>query len=154
MPTASEVWNQKSVPVVLRRPKGLPLRLRLPWNKNNRWWLKADHRGDPTWVDQLKCWETPKAWLNQIVDQALIDFSQIWIIQPYREMEKCAPACMNAMGHECNCSCMGANHGAGNDGSWFEVTETFAFKWGEEQLACRLLTRKNIQVFQNLSVDA
>jgi hypothetical protein len=33
---------------------------------------------------------------------------------------------------------MGANHGAGNDGSWFEVSDTFSTRWGERELACRL----------------
>jgi hypothetical protein len=34
---------------------------------------------------------------------------------------------------------MGANHGAGNDGSWFEVSDAFAFRWGDQYLACRLM---------------
>jgi hypothetical protein len=60
------------------------------------------------------------------VDRSLAKYSKVYIIQPYREHEKCAPACQNAIGHECQCSCMGLYHGAGNDGSWFEVSETFA----------------------------
>jgi hypothetical protein len=48
-------------------------------------------------------------------------------------------ACLGAEKHECQCSCMGANHGAGNDGSWFEITDYFATRWGERSLACRLL---------------
>jgi hypothetical protein len=38
---------------------------------------------------------------------------------------------------------MGRHHGAGNDGTWFEVSDTFATRWGEKELACRLLTAKN-----------
>jgi hypothetical protein len=38
---------------------------------------------------------------------------------------------------------MGANHGFGNDGSWFEVSETFATRWGEEELACRLMVKRD-----------
>ncbi|MEP1497973.1 MAG: hypothetical protein ABJK50_20985, partial [Pseudophaeobacter sp.] len=64
------------------------------------------------------------------------------IIQPYREQEICARACQEALGHECQCSCMGANHGAGNDGSWFEVSDTFSTRWGDRELACRLLTAR------------
>jgi hypothetical protein len=37
---------------------------------------------------------------------------------------------------------MGAHHGTGNDGSWFEVSDTFSTRWGEHQLACRLLTAR------------
>jgi hypothetical protein len=31
---------------------------------------------------------------------------------------------------------MGANHGVGNDGSWFEVSETFATRWNDREI-CR-----------------
>ncbi|WP_354134437.1 hypothetical protein [Bradyrhizobium sp. S3.9.1] len=68
--------------------------------------------------------------------------SKVYIIQPYREQEICARACQEAQGHECQCSCMGANHGVGNDGSWFEVSDTFSTRWGERELACRLLTAR------------
>jgi hypothetical protein len=30
----------------------------------------------------------------------------------------------------------------GNDGSWFEVSDTFASRWGDQQLACRLLSSR------------
>jgi hypothetical protein len=34
---------------------------------------------------------------------------------------------------------MGLHHGAGTDGSWFEVSDTFATRWGDQKLACRLM---------------
>ena len=67
-------------------------------------------------------WELPKSWFNDFVDRALQRYGKVYIIQPYREQEICARACQEALGHECQCSCMGANHGVGNDGSWFEVS--------------------------------
>ncbi len=88
-------------------------------------------------VSGKKYWEVPAAWFNDFVDRALERYSELYVIQPYREQEKCASACLNATGHECQCSCMGANHGAGNDGSWFEVNEAFATRWGDQVLACR-----------------
>lgn len=137
------VWNQKTSPVVLRRGgKGQLLRARLPYSEDNRRWLQDGRRSKPTWSDEHKCWELPKAWFNGFVERALRRYGELYIIQPYREQEKCAPACLNATGHECQCSCMGANHGAGNDGSWFEVSEAFATRWGEQHLACRKLVLK------------
>lgn len=137
------VWNQKTSPVVLRRGgKGQLLRARLPYSEDNRRWLQDGRRSKPTWSDEHKCWELPKAWFNGFVERALRRYGELYIIQPYREQEKCAPACLNARGHECQCSCMGANHGAGNDGSWFEVSEAFATRWGEQHLACRKLVLK------------
>lgn len=138
-----KVWNQKDVPVVLRRTrKGQKLRVRLPFARDNRTWLRNGRRDAPEWNGDRRFWETPKAWFNDFVERALDRYPRLYIIQPYREQEKCSPACMNAEGHECQCSCMGAHHGMGNDGSWFEVSETFATRWGDRHLACRLMIRK------------
>lgn len=139
--TDTYVWNQKSIPVVLRRTgRGDRIRVRLPYSKDNREWLRNYRRTDPTWVDGYRYWEFPKSWFNDFVDRALLRFGAVYVVQPYREKEICAPACLEARGHECQCSCMGANHGAGNDGRWFEVSDAFAIRWGERKLACRLLT--------------
>ncbi|AZO54414.1 hypothetical protein EN851_03230 [Mesorhizobium sp. M8A.F.Ca.ET.208.01.1.1] len=137
------VWGQEVIPVVLRRTgKGQLLRVRLPYVETNRQWLQNGRRTSPAWIAGKKYWELPKSWFNDFVDRALLRFSKVYIIQPYREQEICARACQEAQGHECQCSCMGANHGVGNDGSWFEVSDTFSTRWGERELACRLLTAR------------
>lgn len=134
------VWNQNDIPVIIRRArKGQKHRLRLPFSETNREWLRGERRDRPVWLVDGKYWEIPKAWFNDFVERCLKRYGQVWIIQPYREAEKCAPACMNAQGHECQCSCMGANHGAGNDETWFEVSEAFAVRWNRKELAARLL---------------
>jgi hypothetical protein len=135
------VWNQERVPVILRRSgKGQRLRVRLPYAEGNRMWLQNRRRTNPIRNSAEKCWELPKAWFNDLVERALLRYGSVYVIQPYREHEICAPACQNAMGHECQCSCMGLYHGAENDGSWFEVSDTFAMRWGGLELACRLMT--------------
>jgi hypothetical protein len=137
------VWEQERVPVVLRRTgKGRRLRARLPYAETNRQWLQNDRRTSPVWIASKKYWELPKAWFNDFIERSLVRYGNVYIIQPYREQEKCSPACQNAIGHECRCSCMGLHHGAGNDGSWFEVSDTFATRWGDQELACRLMTAK------------
>lgn len=141
--TIQHVWNQRDVPVILRRTgAGQKLRARLPFATTNRSWLQNGRRQSPTWNPGNRYWELPKAWFNDFVERALADHGQVYVIQPYREQEKCSPACQNARGHECQCSCMGLHHGQGNDGSWFEVSETFATRWGDQMLACRLMTAK------------
>lgn len=135
-----KVWNQKEIPVILRRGgKGQRLRARIPYAPDNESWLRNARRSSPEWIKEYRCWELPKAWFNDFVARALARYHRLYIVQPYREQEKCSPSCLNALGHECECSCMGANHGAGNDGSWFEVSEAFAVRWGELHLACRLM---------------
>ena len=136
------IWGQRNIPVIYRKGKGFPLLLRLPFKEGNRSWLKNQRRNEPSWISEKKYWEIPKAWFNDTVDRCLDRFGSIYIIQPYRIMEKCSPACWNAHGHECQCSCQGANHGSGANGWWFVVSETFAVKWEANELACRLLITK------------
>src|SRR5271163_981890 len=126
--TRKFVWKlQKEIPVVLRRTgKRERLRVKLPYADDNRKWLRNGRRTDPAWFDangdRPGYWEVPKAWFNDFVDRALERYGKVYIIQPYRAVEICSPACQNAVGHECQCSCMGEHHGTGSDGSWFEVS--------------------------------
>ena len=142
--TLSFVWSQKHIPVALRRTaKGERIRVRLPFAADNRQWLRNGRRTSPVWIGgEAAYWELSKSWFNDFVDRALIRYGKVYIIQPYREQEICARACQEARGHECQCSCMGANHGAGNDGSWFEVSDVFSTRWGQRELACRLLATR------------
>lgn len=141
-----QVWSQGLIPVVLRRNgRGERVRFRMPVGDSDALRFWSDKRTEPDWNSRLMCWEIPKAWFNDFVNRALRRFGKVYIIQPYREQEICAPACQNARGHECQCSCMGQHHGAGSDGSWFEVSETFATRWGNRHLACRLLVRKRAE---------
>ncbi len=140
-----QVWRQRSTPVIYRQGKGLPLLVRLPYSEDNREWLKAANRNKPSWDSQHKCWETPKAWFNDLIKRILVRYDKLYIIQPYQEQEKCAPACWNAVGHECQCSCMGANHGSHNStNDWFVVSDSFATRWGDRELACRLMRKNDV----------
>lgn len=104
----TSIWNQRDIPVILRRTgKGELLRLRLPYAETNRSWLQNERRTSPAWIAGKRCWEIPKAWFNDFVERALATFGALYVIQPYREQEECSPACLNAVGHECQCSCMG-----------------------------------------------
>lgn len=138
-----KIWNQSLIPVVIRTNKnGDKLRVRLPYNNNNRAWLSTIGKSEPLWNDDKKHWELPKSWFNNFVNNALPKYKKLYVMQPYREQEKCARRCMEAEGHDCNCSCMGANHGTGMNDSWFEVDETFATRWRNEDVACRLMVLK------------
>lgn len=139
---AKTIWSNGAVPVVLRRGGSQPIRLRLRFAKDNRSWLKKDARKkEPYWEKNGKYWELPASRFDEIVSMLLVRFGRVYIIQPYREKEVCAPACMNATGFECRCSCLGVNHGIGISHGWFEVSEAFAVRYGATKLACRLLIK-------------
>lgn len=138
------VWRNGGTPVILRRGGNLDLRIRLPFSPDNRSILKVSSRKkEPVWNKEKKYWSLPPSRFNEIVNLLLHKFGKVYIIQPYIETEKCAPACMNAEGHECQCSCLGANHGRGNNGRWFEISDSLAVRHGEKVYGSRLLTKRS-----------
>ncbi len=143
--SATEIWRQKLIPVIFRRAKGMPLLVKLPYSKENpRDWLRDDKHRIPVWDEQYKCWEVPHAWLNRLVRRLLDRCGKVYLIQPYNMLEKCAPACQNATGFECECACMGEYHGSLSGAGWYVVSETFAFRWQTRELACRLIVKPEL----------
>lgn len=142
-PRLREIWKQKEIPVIYRRGGKQPLMVHLPFGQDNRSWLKKDIRKkEPVWDGKFSCWHIPKTRFNELVKDTLVRYSRVYVIQPYREQEKCAPACWNAEGFECECSCMGENHGSGNpNGRWFVISETLAVSWQDREYGCRLIER-------------
>ncbi|EOG7756539.1 hypothetical protein ACLIOH_003612, partial [Vibrio cholerae] len=136
--------NQRSIPVLYRTgEKGAPLYVKLPFETTNMAWLRNNATRKPKWNTEHKWWETPKAWFNDLVKRCLQKYGKVYVIQPYRQQEKCAPACWNAEGHECSCSCMGEHHGSMNSvNDWYVVSDTFATKWHHLSVACRLMMKK------------
>lgn len=139
------IWGQNRIPVIYRRGTGFQLLLKLPYMEANRSWLKNHRRNNPKWNQIKKTWEIPSAWFNDTVERSLKRWGKVYIIQPISHQEICAPACWNAQGHECQCSCLGKNHGASNPyGRWYVVSEAFATKYYSRELACRLLITNGI----------
>ena len=135
------VWRQDKVPVLFRQSSG-PLLVKFERFLGDRAWLRRQRGRIPRRDEKFRCWSTPRSWLDGLVDQFLNQYGQLYIIQPLKRQQKCAPACVNALGHECECACLGENHGSGHLGrSWRVISEVFATKWSEEELACRLLSR-------------
>jgi len=138
-----EIWKQTEIPVLYWRGGPHALMVRLPYAEDNRSWLRKDSRKrKPVWDPKFKCWRLPKSRLNELVKDIVTRYSRVYMIQPYREQEKCAPACWDAEGFDCECSCMGANHGRGNpNGQWFVISETLAVSWHDRKYGCRLIER-------------
>jgi len=143
-PRLRALWTKANPPVIFRRGGAEPLLVKLPYSPNNFIWLRADKRRKPEWNAHYKCWETPIAWYDWLAHRILRQYSAVYLVQRYREQQKCAPACWDAKGLHCECSCMGENHGSGHPGGrWHEVSDTFAFEWSTRKYACRLLRDAN-----------
>lgn len=141
--TLKKIWEQKQIPIIVRRGGGEKILVRLPYSSNNKVWLKNGRRNEPNWDATKFRWELPNAWFDDTVKRLLKKFRYVYVIQPFRALEKCAPACWNAAGIECECSCMGVNHGSGcSTGRWYEISETCAVKWGALEFHYRLLKEK------------
>jgi hypothetical protein len=141
----AEIWRQAlvSIPVIAFLEEGVFVRA--PYQKDNRAWM-LDEREErypwyPQWDSEGRFWRIPKAWFNDAVNLLLERYGKVYIIQVYSETEKCAPACRAAKRWECECSCMGKYHGA-DSGGWFDVSETFSFRHGARDLACRLVVAR------------
>lgn len=140
---AKKAWNNKAIPVIIRRGGALALRLRVPEIPDTETWLRdGPRKRRPVWISDGRYWELPASRFNDLVKLVMARFECIHIIQPYREKEVCARACMEAHGFECQCSCMGAHHGCHDNDGWYEVADTFAVRYGDKRLACRLLKTK------------
>lgn len=142
---AASIWRQTAIPVVYRPGDG-PLLVKLPFATDNGDWLRNGKRTKPVWQSKFRSWEVRKGWFDDVIRRALLRYRRVYVIQPFREQEKCAPACWNARRFECNCSCMGEHHGEQGDGAgWFVVSEICAVRHGDRVLACRLIeTRTHV----------
>ncbi len=143
-PKLRAIWRQSAIPVIYKQKRPQPVLVRVPYAANNYLWLRGDQQRKPAWNAQFKCWETPQSWFDYAIKLTLQKFGKVYVVQLHREQQKCAPACWDAKGFNCECSCMGANHGSGHPGgTWHEVSDTFAFSWGQRKYACRLVSAKN-----------
>jgi hypothetical protein len=134
------VWSQSKVPIVFRGGPIRPLIVRLPYAPDNRDWLREEKRNRPEWIPEEKAWSVPKSWFEDLLRRILSKYGAAYVIQPFRRDEKCAPACWNAVGAQCECSCMGENHGSGRpEGRWHIVSETLAVRVRAKEYSCRLL---------------
>jgi hypothetical protein len=63
----------------------------------------------------------------------------VYLIRVHREKETCAPACWNATGYDCSCSCGGMNHGSQSGEGYLVIGDTLAVRWGDTFESCTLL---------------
>ena len=137
---ARQLWRYAAIPIIFDDRPHTRLLVKLPYAADNRDWLRQHEIRKPVWQKQWQAWQIPRVWLERILQQCLSRYGRCYFIHPYREQERCAPACWNAVGPLCECSCLGQYHGSQAPGRWHSVNETCAIQWGPRQYACRLLS--------------
>lgn len=140
MNTLKHALSQKTIPVIAyRRKEGL--RVRLPYSDTNFDWLRNGRHRRPHWHPIKRCWVLPKAWFQDTVQRAVEFYGSAYVLQQTRQRQTCAPKCQNAEGIDCECSCLGENHGIEAEGRWHIVSDTCAVQWGPLEMSLRLLKR-------------
>lgn len=136
-----DIWRNGKIPVVFRQERPSPLLVRLPYGGDNFAFLRGEKRRKPAWNTKNDSWELPVAWFDDLIQRLVAKYGQVYVIQLFRQQQKCGSSCWDAKGLHCECSCMGATHGSGHPGgTWYEVSDTFACHWGPKEYACRLVT--------------
>jgi hypothetical protein len=131
--------------------KGEPAFVYLPYRKDNREWLREDEDGEthgrrkPKWHSGEKCWEVPQNWRGEVTRKCVERFGGVVVIsEGNSEVEKCAPACWNAVNDvtECVCSCGGWWHGKQNPGGFYVIGDSLAVRWKGADTQAIFITEK------------
>jgi hypothetical protein len=116
------------------------------WPDGSKWLQEGHSRHNHHYVRDPRPghWVIPKAWVSELSQRLVALFRQCYLVQGLCKTEQCAPACWDAAGLECVCSCMGMNHGNGRpEGRWYEISETCAISWGAETLHYKLMAKQD-----------
>lgn len=136
------IWNNRLIPVVFRKDKHPPIKVRMPGNQENLTLLACGPLSHIHWVSPKLHWELPYAWLGKAIQRILHRDGTLYLIQPYSSEQRCARKCWEAKGVTCECQCGGEHHGMDHPGGrWYEVSETFAMTWQDLGFSCRKLTK-------------
>ncbi|HWU97994.1 MAG TPA: hypothetical protein VN114_05735, partial [Oxalicibacterium sp.] len=70
-PRLLKIWQQKGIPVIYRQSRPNPVLVRIPYSSNNFAWIRGEKRHKPEWNLNYKCWETPVAWFDDLIERTL-----------------------------------------------------------------------------------
>lgn len=145
-------WRFAREAIIFKR-RGSPLMVRMPYAPDNRAWLgsiRTRVRG-LVWNRAEGHWECPSAWLSALAEVVVARCGRVWLVQEIDGDAGCNESCMNARGLDCECGCLGRNHGAGAGDGWarrVEVSDTCTLLGGV--YAGRLLGPKGAGMFTSL----
>lgn len=109
------------------RPRTGRVRLKIPYFEGTRFWLRevcgAGTR--PDFDRDRKDWTVSRNHLRAVVEALVDRFGEVELIVDQGTNLKCGPSCQNAISDECQCQCLGVNHGGLVAEGWLRVSEEF-----------------------------
>jgi hypothetical protein len=106
-PSVALVWLPSDGEVVAKIP---------PQKGNRRWLHESVCIRSPLLED--KRWYLPRSCLSRLVTAAVDRYGHVVVVRDMKRLSRCAQACLDATGLDCDCSCMGLSHGSSNVGNW------------------------------------
>lgn len=92
---------------------------KIPPRKGNRRWLHHTLGIRSPRLDDDR-WHLPRSCLIKLVTAAIDRFGYVAVFRDMSKLSRCTKTCLEAMGMECDCSCLGTHHGEANSENWFE----------------------------------
>lgn len=94
---------------------------RLPFVPETRRWLQqAVQVRSPKWDPKQMVWVLPRNCATRLLRAAIDRFGGVEVYRDMTKLSRCTRSCLEAAGAECDCSCLGAHHGA-SSANWYEI---------------------------------
>lgn len=106
---AAKIWLPQEGQVVAKIP---------PRKGNYRWLHQTLGIRSPNLEGDR--WHLPRNCLIKLVTAAIDRYGYVAVYRDMSKLSRCTRMCLEAMGMECDCSCLGSHHGESNSGNWFE----------------------------------
>lgn len=112
----------------LYRPTNGRLQLSLPFQLDNRGWLR-ELLGSGIHLDWVKApsgghWSIARDHLMPLLQGLVAHYGRVYVRLEFKASMRCDSRCRDAKGDDCVCSCLGSNHGGAAGRTWFEVGDT------------------------------
>ena len=101
--------------------------MQMPYRPDNRTWIheNLDVHVRPDWNKQARRWEIARPHFRSVVEALAERFGAVDVTIDSRSATKCDSRCRGAEGDDCECQCLGQNHGGAQyQRAWQEVGET------------------------------
>lgn len=106
---------QRLLPCIYRLLGAERLKVSLPYDPRNRAWIHSviGDRARPDYSRQHRHWLIARTHFTTLVDALLDRHGRVDVLAEYTTTEVCDTRCQTATGPECQCACLGNNHGGG-----------------------------------------